>query len=145
MGDAASIGFAIRRLSNRLRRKILEMTAPPERHDRMSETAGMVMGFICDRWEQEVYQRDVERVFCIRRSTASRFLIGLEEEGMLRRESTSQDARRKRLIPTEKALAVHAELVKKKDSLESLMRQGLSEEELETFLRVAKKIEQNLA
>ena len=145
MGDTPSIGFTIRRLSNLLRRKVLEMTAPPEKHDRMSETAGMVMGFICDRWEQEVYQRDVERVFCIRRSTASRFLIGLEQEGMLRRENTSQDARRKRLIPTEKALAIHAELVKKKVALESLIRSGISDEELETFLYVAKKNEQNLA
>ena len=62
-----------------------------------------------------------------------------------RRENTSQDARRKRLIPTEKALAIHAELVKKKVALESLIRSGISDEELETFLYVAKKIEQNLA
>ena len=102
------------------------------------------MGFLCDHLDRELYQRDVEEVFCIRRSTASRFLQNLERDGMLTRQSVPQDARLKKLVPTEKAMAIHAEIAEKFQIAEALMTAGLKAEELEQFIATARKIQRNL-
>lgn len=140
-----SIGFAIRSLSNLLRRKMLEQAPLPQNIKGLSETEGLIMGFLCDHAGQELYQKDVEEVFCIRRSTASRFLIRLEREGMLLRESVFHDARCKRLIPTEKAKELHKEILEKSAAMERLMKTGLSKEEEQMFFSVVRKIEKNLS
>lgn len=102
------------------------------------------MGFLCDHPDRELYQRDVEEVFCIRRSTASRFLQNLEKDGMLTRQSVPQDARLKKLVPTEKAIAIHEDIAEKFQIAEALMTAGLTEEELEQFIATARKIQRNL-
>lgn len=139
-----SVGFAIRSLSNLLRRKMMELTPPPSDRHGITETEGLIMGFLCDHPERELYQRDVEEVFCIRRSTASRFLQNLERDGMLVRRSVPRDARLKKLIPTEKALAVHACIAEKFQIAEKLMTAGLTEGEVEQFIATARKIQHNL-
>src|SRR5699024_6414405 len=97
-------------MSNLLRRKMMELYPPPEDRNGITETECLIMGFLCDHPDRELYQRDVEEVFCIRRSTASRFLQNLEKDGMLTRQSVPQDARLKKLVPTEKAIAIHEDI-----------------------------------
>ena len=122
----------------------MELTPPPSDRHGIPETEGLIMGFLCDHPERELYQRDVEEVFCIRRSTASRFLQNLERDGMLTRQSVPQDARLKKLVPTEKAMAIHAEIAEKFQIAEALMTAGLTAEELEQFIATARKIQRNL-
>ena len=140
-----SIGFVIRGLSNLLRRKMMEM-APPPPEDRQTptEAEGQIIDFLCDHLDLDLYQRDVERVFCIRRSTACRFLQNLERDGMLARRSVPQDARLKKLVPTAKALAIHAEIESKTRMIEALMTRDLTREEIGQFLSIARKIQRNL-
>ncbi|MEQ2443250.1 MarR family transcriptional regulator [Pseudoflavonifractor sp. CLA-AP-H29] len=124
---------------------MMELTPPPpEGRHGITETEGLIMGFLCDHLDRELYQRDVEEVFCIRRSTASRFLQNLERDGMLTRQSVPQDARLKKLVPTEKAMAIHAEIAEKFQIAEALMTAGLTAEELEQFIATARKIQRNL-
>ena len=139
-----SVGFLIRSLSNLLRRKMMELAHPPEDRHGVTETEGLIIGFLCDHLERDLYQRDVEEVFCIRRSTASRFLQNLERDGMLTRQSVPQDARLKKLVPTETALAIHAEFAEKAQIAETIMTAGLTAEELEQFIATARKIQRNL-
>ena len=123
----------------------MELTPPPpEGRPGITEPEGLIMGFLCDHLDRELYQRDVEEVFCIRRSTASRFLQNLERDGMLTRQSVPQDARLKKLVPTEKAMAIHAEIAEKFQIAEALMTAGLTAEELEQFIATARKIQRNL-
>lgn len=133
-----SVGFTIRSLSNLMRRKMCELSPPPPDHP--SEIGGQIMGFLCDHPEREIYQRDLEEIFCIRRSTASRFLKDLERGGMLLRQSVPQDARLKRLIPTQKALSLHEQFNRKARQMEDLLVRDLTEEEIAQFLSVAHKI-----
>ena len=122
----------------------MELAPPPEDRHGITETEGLIMGFLCDHPDRELYQRDVEEVFCIRRSTASRFLQDLERDGMLIRQNVPQDARLKKLVPTEKALAIHAEIAEKAQIVEAMMTAGLTVEELEQFIATARKIQHNL-
>ena len=140
-----SIGFTIRRMSNLLRRKMAELAPPPEDRDGMTDMGCEIMEFLCEHVDRELFQRDVEEVFCIRRSTASRFLQKLERDGLLLRQSVARDARLKKLVPTERALALHSEVGAKSQVAESLMARDLTPEELARFLATAKKIQENLA
>ncbi len=146
MNTRESIGSAIRTLSNLLRRQFACPAAKPEEHHRhCSQTSGLIMCYLCERPEEELCQHDVEQAFCIRRSTASRFLSMLEEDGLIARRPSPQDARRKLIVPTEKALSIHAKIVKRREEMEARITQGLSEDEIQTFLKIAKKIEANLS
>ena len=136
-----SISFTIRGLSNLLRRKMMEVAPPPEDRHGTTETEGQIMGFLCDHPDRALYQRDVEEAFCIRRSTACRFLQNLERDGMLARQSVPQDARLKKLVPTAKALALHES---KTRMIEDLMTRDLTQEEIAQFLAIAWKIQRNL-
>ena len=122
----------------------MELTPPPSDRHGITETEGLIMGFLCDHPERDLYQRDVEEVFCIRRSTASRFLQNLEKDSMLTRQSVPQDARLKKLVPTEKAIAIHEDIAEKFQIAEALMTAGLTEEELAQFIATARKIQRNL-
>lgn len=143
MNAQESIGFTIRTLSNLLRRKF---TCPVDGHDRhCSQTSGLIMCYLCEYTEDELCQHDVEQAFCIRRSTASRFLAMLEEDGLIERRCAPNDARRKLIVPTQKARSIHAQILKRREALEACMTEGLSQEELQTFLTIARKIEANLS
>lgn len=137
-----SIGITIRSMANLMRRKLFELSPPPPVH--LGEMGGQIMGYLCDHPDKALYQRDVEALFCIRRSTASRFLKDLERAGMLERRSVPQDARLKQLIPTEKAWSIHAGANRKFQQLEDQLTQGLSQEEIAQFLAISAKIQHNL-
>lgn len=139
-----SIGCTIRTLSNLLRRRFIS-EHPPREGPLGSETAGMIMGYLCDNVEKQLCQHDVEQVFCIRRSTASRLFTALERDGLVERRSIPGDGRRKLLVPTPKALAIHAQIVAYQMDLEARMSAGISPEELQAFLQTARKIEANLS
>lgn len=79
------IGYTIRALSNLFRRQLMSHQPPGGKP--CSETAGMIMGYLCEHVGDQLCQHDIEQVFCIRRSTASRFLIALEKEEMIERVS----------------------------------------------------------
>lgn len=104
-----------------------------------------ILGYLCDHPDQALYQRDVEELFCVRRSTASRYLKDLENSGLLRRESVPQDARLKQLIPTDMARSIHENANRTFHALEAQMSQGLTAAEMAQFLAIAAKIQRNLA
>ncbi|MBS5166237.1 MAG: MarR family transcriptional regulator [Butyricicoccus pullicaecorum] len=138
-----SVGLTIRTLSNLLRRKF---ACPTQSHDsHCSEASGIIMCYLCEHSENPLYQHDVEQAFRIRRSTASRVLTLLEEDGLIERHSDSHDARKKRIVPTQKALSIHKQLLQRREALEACIKQGISQEELRVFFEVARKIEANLS
>ena len=60
--------------------------------------------------EGPVYQRDVEGMFGVSRSTVTGMLQQMEKEGLIRRGSVQGDARLKSLIPTQKAIELDAQV-----------------------------------
>lgn len=91
-----------------------------------------------------VFQRDVENVFGLSRSTATGILQLLERDGMIRRESVPTDARLKSLVPTEKAAMIDAQVLEAIIEIERQLVEGVSEEEQAVFLSVAGRMTRNL-
>ena len=137
------VGYEIKALSNLLRRKVLESAGAPD-GDEFTEMPAKILGFLYQNRDQEVYQKDIEEAFYIRRSTASRLLKRMEEEGLVARQAVSHDARLKRVTTTSKADDLVQEIMKRIDSVEQTLTRGVPQQELEQFLATVEKLKQNL-
>lgn len=136
------IGFEIRTLSNLIQRKINQMVAAEE--DTLTARQVWVLKFLVSQGEREIVQRDIEEKFSIRRSTASHMLTLMEHNGYIRRLSVPQDARMKRIVATEKGVEAHDRMADRVRRFESMLREGMSDEELEVFLCMIRRFEQNI-
>lgn len=140
------IGYEIKALSNLLRRKGWEMYGrPDDEFTEMTEMQGMLLGFLCRNRDQEIFQKDLEEVFSIRRSTASRLLKQMEIDGLIVRLPVSRDARLKRIVVTPKAEALTQEAAIRIRNLESVLTRGLTQEEIDGFMQVVEKLRHNLS
>ena len=92
-----------------------------------------------------VYQRDIEKQFNIRRSTATGILKGMERDMLIHRVPVSDDARLKRLVLTDKARDNYESFVKRAKELECIMSEGISEEDMQTFFCVLDRMKANLS
>ena len=79
------VGFEVRTLSNLIHRKINQMVA--EEEETLTASQAWVQGFLERQGEREVVQRDIEKEFSIRRSTASHMLTLMENNGYIQRIS----------------------------------------------------------
>ena len=95
--------------------------------------------------DREIYQRDVEEKFHIRRSTATGILKLMEKNGFIYRESVEWDARLKKILPKEKSIALRGEILETIHRLELRMAEGIGREEFETCIRVLQKMSENLS
>lgn len=94
--------------------------------------------------EGPVYQRNIESAFGMSRSTATGILQLMERNGLILRESVVTDARLKSLIPTEKAAQLDAQIREMLHQSEKRLTRGLSDEQLELFLKTAAQMSANL-
>lgn len=135
------IGKDIIVLSNRIKRK---MRVAAESFG-ITDTQGRVLRYI---WEEskkrEVFQKDIEDEFDIRRSSVTQIIKLLERDGLIVRESVQRDARLKKLILTEKAIEIQKVMNGKVRELEAEMQKDISPEEKELFLKILCKIRKNV-
>lgn len=137
------IGYEIKALSNLMRRKMWEQAGRPD-CDEFTEMQGMLLGFLCRNRDQEIFQKTLEEVFSIRRSTASRLLKSMEAEGLIVRLPVSRDARLKRVMVTPKAEALNQQAAIRIQHVEAALTRGLTQAELEQFMATAEKLKHNL-
>ena len=137
------IDIELRALHNLMKRRAEASPVHSDIHE-LTGTHGYVLGFLAHHQDTPLYQRDIETAFSIRPSTATVILQQMEKNGLITRESAEHDARRKRIVLTEKALALHRRVEAEHAETEQLLRKGLTEEELDTFFRVTEKLKANL-
>lgn len=143
MGREDHIGFHLRTaevLAKRFRDSLGEIN-PSER---LTGVQGWVVGYLYEHREIDVFQRDLEAVFSVRRSTMTNMLQLMEKNGYITRESVSHDARLKKIVLTPKAASTHEHVMETIRATEQKIIEGLTQEEIDTFLRIIKKIEKNL-
>ena len=92
-----------------------------------------------------VYQKQIEREFSMRASTASVLIAQLERKGYLRRETGGTDARYKQLVPTEAAHSCRSALAGAMREWNHLLTEGITPEEMEQFLNTIAKMRTNLS
>lgn len=138
-----NIGFNIRRLSNYIKRDI-EKSSVSQKIVLPKGVNGWAIGYFYENREKQIFQRDFENRFSIRRSTASNILKTMEQNGFIKRVSVENDARLKRIILTDKAVKIHQDIMNDITNREKRMRKGFTDSEIETFLSMINRFITNL-
>lgn len=115
-----------------------------ENVDGITAYNGRIIGFIARNGDREICQRDIEKEFCITRSTASRVLVLMEQKDLIERVSVKGDARLKRLVLTERSHHLNELMRANFEETEEILTEGLTAEELEEFFRLTEKMKGNI-
>lgn len=137
------IGFEIIHCS-RVIRRYMDTNAIKSYIDEMTGTHGRAIAFFYENRDKDIFQKDFEKQFDIRRSTASNILALMEKNGLIIRESVPQDARLKKITLTEKAVEIHHKVEGAFQNMEDGISRGISDAELEAFLATVEKIKNNI-
>ena len=134
-------GKMINRISNRLRRRSLKV----QESIGISGAQGNILDYILvESVHRNVYQKEIEKEFGLRPSTATEALKLLEDKGLICRIPEEKDGRYKRIVFTQKARDVQTALRREIEESESVLLRGISVSEQRQFLEIAKKMLQNL-
>ena len=135
----------VKALSNLFKRQLDCRTCRSGR-DIPTGMQGMIIHFLVEHeGKRDVFQRDLETVFSMRRSTATGVLQLMEKNGLILRQSVEHDARLKRILLTPKAMQFHEMVTQQIREVETLAVKDLSDDELEFFFRITEKIRNNLS
>lgn len=105
---------------------------------------GWLIGFLYDNRDQDVFQRDLQQQFSVRRSTMTGILQAMEKDGMITRCPVAWDARLKKIELTEKAVARQEKIQQTIAAIEARLSSGLTPEEKDTFISLCEKIRKSL-
>ena len=103
-----------------------------------------IIEYILEHEGEEIYQKDLEKIFNIRRATVSGVLQTMEKNDLIQRITDVTDTRTKKIILNEKAKQILQKCKIKMDELSKNITEGISEEELENFIKIIQKMKQNL-
>lgn len=143
MNDKRTVGLEIRKTNNLIRREI-EKFECKRCGDKDLGANGWILGYIYEHRDKDVFQKDIEDEFVMRRSTVSNILKLLEQKGMIVREPVSYDARLKRIKLTEEATKIRMTIKTDVNNLESKLTKGVSQEELDVFFNIMEKFQKNI-
>ena len=134
-------GKVINKISNRLRRRSVAL----QEKLGMSGAQGNILNYILvDGRKRPVYQKDIEKEFGLRPSTATEALKNPEAKGLICRISEKQDGRLKRIELTSKAEEIRHLITSEIAESENLLLKGITEEERRIFIEIGKKMLKNL-
>ncbi|MEI3153156.1 MAG: MarR family winged helix-turn-helix transcriptional regulator [Eubacteriales bacterium] len=136
-------GREIRIISNLMRRR-LDSSAVMTRSKNITGTGGWLLGYLYANRDRDIYQRDVEKEFSIRRATSSKVITRLEEKGFVRRESVDCDARLKKLVLTEEGIKIQRDVCRELDDFDEKLISVLTEDEQKTLFELLGKIKDSL-
>lgn len=144
MPHTLDIGFQLHNLSNLMKRRMEHSEVFSHMDDNVTRNNGWILNYLAHHSDRDIYQRDIENDFCIRRSTVSKVIRLMETKGLLRRETVSGDARLKKLVLTPDGEKLQAAIEREQQETERLLRRGVTEEELRIFHQVMEKFKNNI-
>ncbi|MBE6786320.1 MAG: MarR family transcriptional regulator [Ruminococcaceae bacterium] len=137
------IGFEISHCA-RLIRRYMDANALKSYIDEMTGTHGWALRYFYQNRDRDVFQKDFEKEFDIRRSTASNILALMEKNGLITRQSVAHDARLKKIVLTQKALELHQRVDDAFFRMEKELSEGITDEEKNTLFEIIEKINNNI-
>ena len=105
---------------------------------------GKILKFIADNEKTPIFQKDVEKVTGLNKSTISLILSNLEKRGYVLRKSVPGDARLKSLSLSEEGKNICKSIKKAINQADKVYENNLTAEEQDTLLRLLLKIENNI-
>ena len=103
-----------------------------------------IIDYILEHSKEEVYQKDLEEVLNLRRATVSGVLQTMEKNNLIKRIYKTDDARTKQVILQEGAKQIFDGHNKKLKNIEDQIAWNISEQEMNVFLSVLIKMQNNM-
>ncbi len=137
------IGREIKKTHNLLHR-LFDAKMKVDSEEDLTFMDRQICRYLFENSNRFVYQRDIEKKFSIRRSSASTQLGKMQSKGLIERYGDNNDKRLKRIVLTDKAKESLTSSLKVLQKTEAQVVEGLSEEEKDCFLKTLDKIQQNI-
>ena len=109
-----------------------------------SATQMIIMNYILNHQNEDIYQKDLEEVLHLRRATVSGVLQTMEKHGLVERVLCDNDVRCKKIILKEKAKKMFDAKKIEFFKLEEVIKKGLSDEEIEIFCHIIESMQNNI-
>lgn len=134
-----NLGILINKIANQLKRK---MDKEMNENYNLTKTQSLVLSYINSN--KEIYQKDIEKRFSIRRSTETEILNLMEKRNLIKRIPSKIDKRLNNIEITEEGIKLEKVGKEKIKELEKHMIKSLTKEEKKELIRLLEKVEQNL-
>ena len=143
MEEQYRIGWHIKVISNLIKREVGNYGCE-KNPDELTGNNMFIIGYLAKNEENDIFQKDLEEIFSVRRSTMSAIILRMEKKGFLTRESVARDARLKKLVLTEKGKKIHEMIESRITDTEEKLAAGLSEDEKRLLFVLLEKLRHNL-
>ena len=109
-----------------------------------SGAQGKVIHYLFENKDRTVYQKDIERDFGMRPSTATELIKSLEEMKLISRIPDRKDGRYKEIVLMKEAQELREKVSEDMHELETRMVKGLDEDELILWVKITSRMLENL-
>ena len=137
------IAFVLREIHNQIKH-FIHRSSPRFEQAPKTQLQGGILGYLYHHQDQPVYQRYLEKEFCISRATATNTLQVMERDGLVVRRALDKDARLKRIQMTDEAFRNHMQIEAHMEMMDSRMIEGMSEDEAAQLRRLLGILQKNL-
>ena len=110
----------------------------------ITQSQMQILDYIVKCGKNEIYQKDLEEAVDLRRATVSGILQTMEKNQLITRVIDDTDTRTKKIILTKESEKRIAKNKEKVATLQKITTEGISDEDLETFRIVLRKMTQNV-
>lgn len=138
-----NVAFEIKLLDNMITRKICE-SVKQDKMNNISHVQAKILKFLYKNRNGVIFQSDVEKEIGARRSTVSGILKTMEKNGLIVKQTSKNDTRKKEIVLTDKSIKKHAQMKNKVAQFETFLIKNISYEELGVFFKVMDKLKENL-
>lgn len=138
-----SASCELRRLTNHVRRKLMTFKGD-KNNKRQTSSHYYIINYIASKGNEDVFQRDIDQRFSLRRPTTTEILKLMERNGLVTKKSVENDLRLKKVVLTKKARVLGEEFETFLEDMEAQMTEGISQEHMDIFFEVVEKMRQNL-
>ena len=126
--DKIEIFGIIHRLDNQDKRNLDKIAL---KHDLTGIQAFFLKYLHDNSNNRDIFQKDLEKIFDIRRSSVSTMISSLEKKGYIRRESIPTDKRINKIVLTEAGIKSHIEVDSDVKKYKENILENFSDEEIE--------------
>lgn len=142
--EKLKLGLDISKINHIISRK-MDTSVISAIDDNLTISQAYVIDFICNEGkDKDVFQKDLESVFDLKRSSISLMLNNMEKSGLIERMLVKEDGRLKKIVLTEKSIKIYEKISDAIDLIENKLSENITEEEVKVFQNVLNKIRNSL-
>ncbi len=138
--DRIEVFGLIHRVDNQIKRKIDQVAL---KHDLTGIQAFFLKCIYDNSNKGDLFQKDLEKIFDIRRSSVSTMISCVEKKGYIKRESIPTDKRINKIVLTEEGRKKHEEVDADLKKYKQDLLQDFSDEDIVLLYNMIEKISEN--